>query len=117
MRQDTYINSSKDWKFQALPNPYPNYWHLTLGLGLWIPHGHCVAWEVMLGDTHRESFPGSGFGGELIINNKPLCMGIENKLRQCIRLRLCVERLQSTICHLSACSDCSICLCLEFQEL
>lgn len=52
----------------------PHYWHLTLGPGSQSPYGRCAAWEVMQGDTHGESFLGNGFGGQPIVNNKPLCV-------------------------------------------
>ena len=52
----------------------PHDWCWTLGPGSRSPHDHCATQEVMQGDTHRASFPGSGFGGQLIIHSKPLCM-------------------------------------------
>lgn len=74
--RDTKTNSNEDRKCHPPPHP-PHHWRLTLGPGSWCPHSHCVAKEVMQGDTHRESFPGNGFRGQLIIHSKPLCMWLK----------------------------------------
>lgn len=50
--------------------------YLALGPGVLVVTMQPGKW-LEVTHTHRKAFPGNEFGGQLTINNKPLCMGLK----------------------------------------